>query len=342
MLKSHHGGRQAPQNGIRETSDRLDAKIEILTNSATRLSAALAGLGNLSRDTALKMSITAGMITLTVALVKGLRLEFPLADLAKPLGFLTLLVACAGYYRRRGETRIVLCLVSLAQVLAFVACYTVLMYVTAAAALPLVDRPLAAFDAACGLQVPDVRAWAAAHPTIHLVLGWAYDTLLYQLALIVIVLGLLGDRRPLESFVLRFMLGALLTLILFLFLPAEGPFSTYGFEPSESQTRYLEHFRSLRSGERRLVSFEGAEGLITFPSFHATWALLLALGYRHRPVLFAPLAALNAMVIVSTMTTGWHYFADVLGGLTVGVLAIGSAYWATPWLYRSEKRTSGT
>jgi hypothetical protein len=41
-------------------------------------------------------------------------------------------------------------------------------------------------------------------------------------------------------------------------------------------------------------------------------------------------------VIVSTMTTGWHYFADVLGGLAVGLLAVGGAHWATPWLYRSE------
>jgi len=48
------------------------------------------------------------------------------------------------------------------------------------------------------------------------------------------------------------------------------------------------------------------------------------------------------LVIVSTMTTGWHYFADVLGGLTVGLLAVRGVHWATPWLRRSELRIGNT
>jgi membrane-associated phospholipid phosphatase len=28
------------------------------------------------------------------------------------------------------------------------------------------------------------------------------------------------------------------------------------------------------------------------------------------------------MIIVSTLTTGWHYFSDVLGGIAVAAIAI--------------------
>jgi membrane-associated phospholipid phosphatase len=36
----------------------------------------------------------------------------------------------------------------------------------------------------------------------------------------------------------------------------------------------------------------------------------------------AALVLVSAMVILSTMTTGWHYFVDVLGGILLAILSI--------------------
>jgi membrane-associated phospholipid phosphatase len=36
----------------------------------------------------------------------------------------------------------------------------------------------------------------------------------------------------------------------------------------------------------------------------------------------AALALVSAMVILSTMTTGWHYFVDVLGGILLAIISI--------------------
>lgn len=126
---------------------------------------------------------------------------------------------------------------------------------------------------------------------------------------------------------LRMMLGVLVVFAIFLVFPAEGPFAGYGFEPSPSQARYREHLRTLRSGERTWFSYQETEGLVTFPSFHTTWALLLIVARRHRMRVLWPFAALNIAVIVSTMTTGWHYFSDVLAGAAV----CGVVCWATRW-----------
>lgn len=253
-------------------------------------------------------------------------LEVPPRDLLPPAGLLAVLMGLAAYYRRRGEAAFVLSLTSLAQIVAFVTGFIVLMYAVATSARPLIDSQLAAFDALCGITVPVVREWAAAHPLFNLLLNFAYDTLLYQTALVLIALGLTGNRPALEGFMASFMLSALASLALFVLFPAEGPFVTYGLDPSLDQAQFLDHFRALRDGTRTLATYRGAEGLITFPSFHVAWALTITWSLRHcRRSLFLAALVLNLLAIVSTMTTGWHYFADVLGGAVVAAISIAAA-----------------
>ena len=70
------------------------------------------------------------------------------------------------------------------------------------------------------------------------------------------------------------------------------------------------------------LRWKDVDGLITFPSFHTTWAVLLALAFLRRRRLLPLFATLNVIVIVSTLTTGWHYLVDVLGGIAVCLLAV--------------------
>jgi hypothetical protein len=256
----------------------------------------------------------------------GQGLHLPLAEVWPPLGLVLLLVAAARYYAFRQERSFVLCLTTLAHFVAFAAGYIVLMYALASLAWPLVDSQLAAFDARCGLTAPRARQWAEAHPAWQAALDLAYGTLLYQTALAIAVLGLANDRRRLSGFMLAFMIAALTAAGLFVVLPAEGPFARFGFEPTPDQATFLEHFRSLRDGARTVVPLRANEGLITFPSFHVAWALLLCWVFRGRRLLFAAIVVLNVLVVASTMTTGWHYFADVLGGAGVALAAVGACH----------------
>ncbi|HET6880551.1 MAG TPA: phosphatase PAP2 family protein [Pirellulales bacterium] len=259
----------------------------------------------------------------------------PLADVGATAALVVLLLAGSCYYHARREGAFVLCLTTLAQIVAFAACYIVLMYGLATLAWPLADDQLAAFDDWCGLTAPVVRHWADAHPAIATLLNAAYDTLLIQTAVVVAVLGLSNDRPRLTGFLLAFMLAALLALGLFVVLPAEGPFARFGFAASHDQATFLEHFQTLRDGSRRGVSLRTTEGLITFPSFHVTWAILLAWSFRGRWYLFLPGVVLNSLIVVSTMTSGWHYFADVLGGAAVAAAAIGMTCLAKPGRHSS-------
>ena len=38
-----------------------------------------------------------------------------------------------------------------------------------------------------------------------------------------------------------------------------------------------------------------------------------------------PAAILSVLIILSTLTTGWHYFSDVLGGIVVAAISMAVA-----------------
>jgi membrane-associated phospholipid phosphatase len=307
-----------------------------LTLEARPDSRALAWRASISRDAALKWGMIAGIVVVDVVLCVWRGLRPAPGTLTPPIVYLGLLGLPAVYYYRRREPRFVSCLAALTQTIAFIASFTFLMYALATFALPLCDARLAAFDGWLGVNVASVRQWAEDHAAVQSIMNLAYGALLFELPVIIIMSGLLGDRRPLETFVLQGIVAALLTAALFLAFPADGPFSFYGYEPSPDQAHYLQHFHGLRSGELRKVTLQEAAGLVTFPSFHVAEALLMALAFRHRRGLFAAFGSLNVLVALSTMTTGWHYFADVLAGLVVG----GFSFWlveaCSPWIYGQE------
>lgn len=281
----------------------------------------------MNRDALIPWSLIAATVLVAATLIAARGLEFPPGDAVSPLAIALLLGLVSACYRRRGVANFVACLDALLHVTLFTACYSVLMYACGALNRPLIDDALMRFDAACGVHLPSIVEWAAARPHLQRGLQWAYNSLLLQTPLVIIVLGFAGDARRLSRFVRQFMLATLVCAAVFAVAPAAGPFAAYGYAPNATQARYLAHLYELREGARTLVTWRGAEGLITFPSFHTTWALLLAWAFRGRPAWFIPGAVVNAAVIAATLTTGWHYFADVAGGIVLGAGVIGWTEW---------------
>jgi hypothetical protein len=219
-----------------------------------------------------------------------------------------LLLVIAGFYRRedirfRLSMNLLFCLFSAASAL--------LSYLAAIPALPLCDSILAHCDEAMGFCVPRAVVWQITHPLAGWFLTIAYDTAILQIPALILLL----DKESLERFMLRLNLSMIITLICFLLLPAEGPFVHYNFCASISQAAYLDHLHAARSG---LTSFDfgNVRGLITFPSYHTIAALLIVAAVWSRPYRGIFLI-LNAAVVITTLTSGWHYLADVLGGIFV-------------------------
>ena len=213
-----------------------------------------------------------GIGGMTLAAVSGLSVHWQeVPALGCVLGCL-----CLGsmYFRFRRNQRFAETVVALVQDMAFTIAYTVAMYAVCAVGRPLVDDRLAACDAALGVHLPGVVAWIARHPAAGTVLDIAYSSVFPQTLFVLVVLGMTDRRRELHGFMVSSFLSLLIVLAVFAVWPAAGPFARYGFDPSAVQARYLEHFYGFRNGTLTVISWHAAEGLVTFPSFHTTWALL--------------------------------------------------------------------
>ena len=271
-----------------------------------------------------------GVAAFGLLVLHGMTFEFMSA--ATAVGTILLLSPFAVAFDRRGIAPFVNLLIGFLCMVAFNVFLSILTYAGTPISAPLSDRWLMAFDSAMGIHLPSIVAWAADHPTLKTVLDLAYPSVMLSTLLALVVLGLDRDRLRLQEFILQFMIAGLLTTIVFFMFPAEGPFVAYGYDLRPDQQRFLEHFHALRAGNFHHVSLDNLEGLITFPSFHTAWALLLAWGFRHDRWLCWPMLILNLLVVASTLTTGWHYGSDVAGGIVVAVFAATVTHRLRPWL----------
>ena len=73
------------------------------------------------------------------------------------------------------------------------------------------------------------------------------------------------------------------------------------------------------------VDLEAIDGIISFPSVHATVAIILPYTLRCNKFIFWPIALLDGMMIISAVPSGNHYLADVIAGIVVAVVAIAGA-----------------
>jgi membrane-associated phospholipid phosphatase len=79
-------------------------------------------------------------------------------------------------------------------------------------------------------------------------------------------------------------------------------------------------------------------GIVCFPSFHALLAVVSCVALGSIRPLRIPAAIVAGCVVLSTLTTGWHYLVDVIGGLLLAALSIAAARGFTAIERRVEQR----
>jgi hypothetical protein len=141
------------------------------------------------------------------------------------------------------------------------------------------------------------------------------------------VLAGTGAHARLERFLLAFGLAAACTISISAFVPALSPLVFYGIIPADYPNitlavalEFVSQTAALREGSLRLVDLGGAQGLVTFPSFHTACGVLLL---RFWGVPYVPWAGLlmNALLIVAVPIEGSHYLVDVPAGAVAAVAA---------------------
>lgn len=188
----------------------------------------------------------------------------------------------------------------------------------------LADHFLAGFERAIGLTQPEVLSRTLG---ISGVLAVAYQSLVPQtLATIAYFSGVSPDHRLLWRVAAVTSVVTFFGVILYMLLPAEGPYSYYGpavYPQGMSPPSFLEPFRAMRGLDPTVVP--QLDGFVAAPSFHAISATMLAgLWWRSKHVVLRVSGVgLNGVMLLATWVCGAHYLTDLVIGILL-VVAVGA------------------
>ena len=288
------------------------------------------------------------------AAVGALQLRSPLP--VEPASLVTLLTACAAlgctaiFYRRvRVQDNFAIICTGLMQVLLFSAIGSILSYMLAREGGALWDRRLESWDSAIGfdwlayVRLVDSHGWLVAP------VRWAYASLVPQIIVLVLALGFTMRLAELRRMLLAAMLGGTATILLSAFFPAVGYYVHLGLTPADfdhvrpwAGLVHQADFTALRNGTMTGLRLTEAQGIITFPSYHAGLATVTLWGFWKSGIAWLrwPGAGIALATILATPIDGGHYLVDVLAGIAVGGIAIALAGRAVAWAPAAAFRSS--
>ncbi len=165
----------------------------------------------------------------------------------------------------------------------------------------------------------------SAHPALQMLGSAAYVSIYVTPAILLGYFACVGRRAEARLFLAAFWLSAVLTLVLFLCFPAEGPlaFLWTGRIPymPMSALYQAQLIPALRAHSIHEICLGTMHGLVCAPSFHTTSAVLYIAAAWRVPKLRWPLIALNCAMLLATPVEGTHYLADMICGALLAVIA---------------------
>jgi hypothetical protein len=281
-----------------------------------------------SRLQAILLAIVAAAAAADVAWARAARFDVDTGAYASLACLAVVLAAGALFYEHiRKDARLAAMLSGTAFLIGMSAAFSVMNYFLLTVAGARIDGTLAAADRALGVDWPALIAVAAHHPWANLFLQLIYISVLPQVALLLVGLGLIGDKpERIYALCLSVAAGAGICIAVWTIAPSFGAFSVYDVSSLHTALaldgRYAHALVGLLAHGPGHISPTDAKGLIGFPSYHAVLALLVAWHARTLPVIRWFAFGINALVMVATPIQGGHHVVDVLAGFVVAALAI--------------------
>ena len=200
--------------------------------------------------------------------------------------------------------------------MAATAVFGVVSYLSMTTGRPLVDDALMAGDRAIGFDWHANFRWLVHHGAVAKVLQIAYDSLIYQGLYFGVLFGLMGRRRELREMFWLVAIAGVITSAGAALFPAFGPFKTYGIK-----AEFLPPMEQLRSGHLHFA-LARLTGVVSFPSFHTTMALLYMYGFSRAGAIGRLVIALNILMLPAIPFFGGHYLVDMFAGTAVAFASL--------------------
>ena len=202
-------------------------------------------------------------------------------------------------------------------------------YLAASLGWPLQDAKLVAVDSSLGFNWLDLLISTNSSPLFGAVLKAAYHSSATQIVGVCLLLAAANRGQRLTEFLTLFVVTFVAVAAISALVPAAGPYAYFqppkelfsSFSPDAGMWHY-QVLQALRNEPVPVLSFMNVQGLVTFPSFHTSLAIITAYAVRGIKFVATPVAILNGIVIISTLPEGGHYLIDVIAGAVISTIAI--------------------
>lgn len=199
-----------------------------------------------------------------------------------------------------------------------------LTYVAMRLNFPLADEALVRMDMALGFDWQAFISFIHARPILAAALGYSYQSFSFQLLSIPILLVMFGKPVRAYAMITAFGLLCVAASVISVWYPALGTYVVYNV-PADSLANinahfgfaFLDEFHAVRSDPDFVFSLSKMQGILTFPSVHASVAVLCAWAVWGIRSLRYPFLALNVLMGVSAVSHANHYLVDVIAGVGV-------------------------
>lgn len=170
------------------------------------------------------------------------------------------------------------------------------------------------------------------HTTLALGLGYLYESYIYQFFLVIIIYSVcLESALNIQRFLLATLISIVICVLICIPFPSTAiytflhlPHDLFPNISMKATFRHIPHLTQLRDGTMRNISFGEMRGLLTFPSPHASFAVLLLWAFSSIRGLRWFMGAVNLLMLVSVPLIGGHYLVDAIAGVVIAILAIAS------------------
>jgi len=281
------------------------------------------------RSSALAWQATLAITALTVISLQVVGLGFHGNISAETIALISVYFCLLVSYRFIRRDRGIACMViGIGQLTVVTVMGLMLTYAASTVPLPYRDFEFHAIDRWLGFEREAYLAVVERSDTLQKILGFAYDSLLAQTLLLFIATAAVRRVDRLQSYIIAFVIAVIATAVIASFLPAANAVIHVDKMPTDvsilpdGRHSYFPTLEGLRAGTLRSINLNAMEGLISFPSFHTTAAILLVWALWPIPVLRFFLLPLNFLLIASTPLCGAHYVIDIIGGAAVALAAI--------------------
>ncbi|HEX4037315.1 MAG TPA: phosphatase PAP2 family protein [Acidobacteriaceae bacterium] len=198
---------------------------------------------------------------------------------------------------------------------------SVLVEIAGRSPRPLIDAQLAALDGHLHFHTAALVHLAARVPSLGTALSGAYALVGAFILTAAVLLPFFGYAEAARRYVLGVTLAIILGATVFALWPASGPWTTEGYAPTPFQAGVTGYLALLKSRVPVALNVREA-AIVAFPSIHVVLALLSAIALSSIRRLRILIWVLAIAMCFSTLTTGWHYLVDVLGGVVLTLITV--------------------